>query len=58
MHVQPLGDYYGGYCEEGGVAIFFIGSGLCELEDCRQMGAMLSRFVKEEDGNLWIHRFV
>lgn len=56
--MQPLGGFMGGYCEEGGVVIFFIGSQLCELEDCRQIGAMLSKYVKEEDGNLWLHRFV
>jgi hypothetical protein len=31
VHVQPFGELMGGYCEEGGVAIFFIGAEMSEL---------------------------
>lgn len=53
-----MGEYVGGYCEESNVAIFFIAGGLAELEDCRVIGVALSRYVKEEEGNLWLHKFV
>jgi hypothetical protein len=56
VHVQPLGEYVGGYCEESGAAIFFIGSGLCELDDCRVIGVALSRYAKEEESTLWLHK--
>ena len=58
IHIQPLGEFMAGYCEEGQVAIFFISSKLSELDDCRQIGSMLSKYVREEDNHLWLHKFV
>lgn len=57
-HLQPLGEFMGGYCEEGPVVIFFIGTALAEMEDCRQIGSALSRFVREEEANLWLQKIV
>ena len=28
VHIQPLGQLVGGYCEESGVVVFFLGAGL------------------------------
>lgn len=58
MHFQPVGRLTGGYCEEGGVVIFFIGSPLAELEDCRLVALSLSRYVREEETSLWLQKIV
>ena len=46
----------GGYCEEGNVGIFFIAGELSEMEDCRAIGLALCKYVREEEGSLWMQR--
>lgn len=57
MHVGPVGSLVGGYAEEGGVVVFFLLGGLCDLEDVKAIVGGLMRFAKEEESNLWLLRF-